>query len=372
MSKNDNKKGKASITTSEIARCCGLSRPTVSAVLNGTRKVRESTRRKVLDFIREHDYQVGMISKALVNELSYMVAVLASDLSNPFQMMMFRGISEVLDAHGYHILVHNVKTEDKSDPKTLASLRALRPAGYIIPRGSEGLNGEHARQILDNGLPLVTQGQLEGIETHSINFDNASAMKLATNYALEMGHRRLGYVAGPTFSQGAQQRKMGFLESLVEHGIPVTDAIIVDSGEAPNSGYQAALDLLKSADPLPTVLLCFNDAVAAGVYRAAHDLSLEVPDDLSIIGFDGAEFGDLLAPPLTTVDILPIELGKKAAELLVRVIKDEVGRDFETQWVIPRLLERKSVRQIGPPIKRPTIPKEAGSSKGVASMVETT
>lgn len=354
------KGGRMTITTGEIARLCGLSRPTVSAVLNGTRKVKESTRRKVLDCIREHDYQVGLISKALVNELSYVVAVLESDPSNPFHMMMFRGISEVLDAHGYHILVHNVKTENESDPRTFANISILRPAGYIIPRGSEGLNGEHAREILDRGVPLVAQGQLEGVKTHAVCYDNVSAMKLAANYALEQGHRHLAYVAGPTFSKGAQQRKMGFLQSLVEHGIPVTDALIVDSGETADAGHRSGLKLLENADPCPTAVLCFNDAVAAGVYRAAKDLSIEIPGQLSVIGFDGADFGDLLAPPLTTIDTVPKELGRRVAELLIRVMRDEVGRDFETQWVEPKLIKRGSVRNVGPPIEVPTIVEKAG------------
>ena len=103
LQKEGTKRGKESVTTSEIARLCGLSRPTVSAVLNGTRKVRESTRKKVLDCIRELNYEPGMISKALVGELSYMVAVLASNLGSPFHMMMFRGVCEYLEAEGYHV-----------------------------------------------------------------------------------------------------------------------------------------------------------------------------------------------------------------------------------------------------------------------------
>jgi len=354
MTSQGNNKGKGAITTSEIARRCGLSRPTVSAVLNGTRKVRESTRRKVLECIREHNYQTGIISKTLVGELSYMVAVLASDLGSPFQMMMFRGIAEVLNAHDYHILVHNVRPEDQPDPKTLASLHAYHPAGYIVPRGSEGLNGQHAREILEEGVPLVTQGVLEGIETHSVNFDNRAAMKLATDYVIAQGHRRLGHVAGPPFSQGAQERKMGFLQSLVERGIPMSEAAIVDAGTSAASGRQAALQMLKDPESRPTALLCFNDTVATGVYRAAQELALEIPRDLSVVGFDGIDFGELLTPPLTTVDIVPTELGRQAAKLLLRVIGDEVRHGFEHRWVEPKLIVRGSVRRIGPPLKTPS------------------
>jgi len=346
------------ITTSEIARLCGLSRSTVSAVLNGRRNVRESTRSRVLKCIREANYQSGMIAKTLVGELSRMVAVLASNLGRPFHMMFFRGVNEVLDAEGYHILFHNVRPEDQEDPKTLVSLRAYRPAGYIILKGAEGPRGEHAREIVEEGIPLVSEGRLEGIETHAVTFDNRAAMRLATDYVVENGHRRLGHLAGPTFSLGAKERKLGFVESLIDHDIPVSDAVIVDAGETAAAGYQAALEVLRHPDARPTALVCFNDMVAMGVYRAAHELSLDIPGDLSVVGFDGIDFAELLGPPLTTVDIFPTELGKQAAELLVRAIKNQTGRRFEVRQVQPRLLVRASVRRI------PTIPEEAVGSVG--------
>jgi DNA-binding LacI/PurR family transcriptional regulator len=309
----------------------------------------------VLDCIREQEYEVGMISKALVGELSYMIAVLASNLGSPFHMMIFRGVGEVLESRGYHTLVHNVRPEDQPDPKTLASLHAYRPAGYIILRGAEGLKGLHAREIVEAGIPLVTQGQVEGLETHSVNFDNRAAMKTAADYVIEQGHRRIGHIAGPTFSKGAQQRKMGIIESLVEHGISISDATIVDGGETAVSGYQMALKMLKDPESRPTALLCFNDMVAVGVYRAAHELGLGIPEDLSVVGFDGVDFAEFLGPPLTTVDICPVELGRRAAELLLSAIKNPVKRGFETQWIETKLIERGSVRRIessAPPVRK--------------------
>lgn len=346
MGENGPNSSRRAITTGEIARLCGLSRSTVSAVLNGKRNVRESTRSKVLKCIREQNYASGMIAKALVGELSHMVAVLASNLGSPFHMMFFRGMNEVLEAEGYHILFHNVRPEDQEDPKTLASLHAYRPAGYIVLRGAEGPKGEHARRIVEEGLPLVAEGQFEGLETHAVTFDNRAAMKLATDYVISKGHRRLGHLAGPAFSIGAKERKLGFVESLIEHDIPVSSAVIADAGETAAVGYSVALEVLKDVDSRPTAMLCFNDMVAMGVYRAAHELSLEIPRDLSVVGFDGIDFVELLGPPLTTVDIFPKELGERAARLLVRAIRNQTGRGFEIQEVKPRLLERASVRTV--------------------------
>ena len=343
--KEKNAKARRAIT-SEIARLSGVSRSTVSAVLNGRRNVRESTRSKVMECIRTQNYDLGMISRTLIGEMSRTVAVLASDLGSQFHAMVFRGISDVLEKHGYHILFHNVRSEVEVDPQMLATLHAYRPAGYIVLKGAEGLGGEHVKRILEDGTPLVTQGAPEGMATHTVEFDNRLGMRIATDYAISKGHRRLGHIAGPVFSLGAKFRKLGFIESLVNHDISVSDAIIIDAGETAAAGYHAALQILADAAARPTALTCFNDICAMGVYRAAHELELDIPRDLSVIGFDGIDFTALMAPPLTTVDIFPVKLGEEAAELLVKVIKNQTGRSCITQWVQPRLVERNSVRQL--------------------------
>ena len=334
------------ITTNDIARISGVSRSTVSAVLNGKRSVRESTRQKVLDCIRQQNYESSMIARTLVGELSRMVAVLASNLGSPFQMMYFRGVNEVLGNQGYHVLFHDVRPEDQEDPGTLESLHAYRPAGYIILKGAEGPHSEHAKRILEEGIPLVCEAPLKGVETHVVSFNNRVGMKLAADYVIGLGHRRLGHLAGPAFSLGAKERKIGFVESLIEHDIPVSNAMIIDAGETAAEGYSAALKMLKDPSTRPTAVLCFNDMVAMGFYRAAHELSLDIPGDVSVVGFDGIDFGELFGPPLTSVNIFATDLGKRAAELLLRVIRNETGRGVVTECVEPQLTERSSVRRI--------------------------
>jgi LacI family transcriptional regulator len=316
-------------------------------VLNGKRNVRESTRRRVLECISQENYQSGMIAKTLVGELSRMAAVLAPNLGSPFQMMTFRGINSVLEEEGYHILFHNVRPEDQVDTKTLASLHAYRPAGYIILKGAEGRGAEHAKRIVEEGVPIVAHGMsFEGVETHSVCFEDRLGLKIAADYVISKGHRRLGHIAGPTFSQAAKARKLGFIESLIEHDISVTDAIIADAGETAADGYRTALAMLRNPASRPTAVLCFNDMVAMGTYRAAHELGLDIPGDLSVVGFDGIDFAELLGPPLTSVDIFPEEQGRQAAHLLVRAIRNQTGRGVVTQWVEPKLIERASVRSL--------------------------
>jgi LacI family transcriptional regulator len=260
--------------------------------------------------------------------------------------MLFHGINEVLEEAGWHILFHNVHPEGEVERELLAHLLAYHPAGYIILKGAEGHDCTYLREIAAQGIPLVTQGAIEEIETHAVCFDDRLGMRLATDYLIEKGHRQLGYLSGPSLSQSARDRKLGFIESLIAHDLPVSSALMADAGETAAAGYHTALDALNGHEKHPTALLCFNDMVAMGVYRAAHELQLKIPDDLSLIGFDGIDFAGLFGPPLTSVNIFPEELGRRLATLLLRVIKKEVGRAKVQEWIQPELLERASVRSL--------------------------
>jgi DNA-binding LacI/PurR family transcriptional regulator len=325
---------------------CGVSRTTVSAVLNGKRNVRESTRSKILECVRAQNYDSGMVSPLLVGELSHMVAVLATDLTNPFSLSVFRGIDQVLGGQGYHILFHKVRRKADGDPEMLASLQSCRPAGYIVLQGAEGRDSEYVRSITAEGVPLVALEVDGGGGSHSVRFKKRAAIGLATDYVIGCGHRRIGHLAGPAGTAGARERQMGFVESLITHDVHVSDSIIIDAGETATEGYAAALELLKDPAKRPTAVVCFNDMVALGVYRAAHELSIDIPRDLSVTGFDGLEFTELLGPALTTVDIHAEQLGVRMAELLLKVIRGEVGAEPVTEWVEPTLVVRESVLKL--------------------------
>jgi LacI family transcriptional regulator len=197
---------------------------------------------------------------------------------------------------------------------------------------------------MEDGIPLVSEGKLTGVDTNSVTFENRAPMKLATDYVIDRGHYRLAHLAANAATNcDAKERQLGFVESLLEHGIPITEGVIVPAGDYPVVGYQAAVEALRNPNSRPTALLCFNDMV---VYRAAHELSLEIPGDLSVVGFDGMDFAELMGPPLTGIDVAPKSLGKQAAQLLLRVIRNEVGPGTTEVTIEPRLIERASVRRL--------------------------
>lgn len=348
MSTGKTEKPKRLVTVSEIARLSGVSRSTVSAVLTGRRPVRARTRERVLECIRHHNYAQKTIARTMVAQLSRMVAVLAQDFGGPYLSAVLRGINESLMAQGYHVLFHSVRKEDEDDPDTLASLQEFRPAGYLILRGGEGRGGIHAQRIAEDGVPMVMVGAPSQFSTHAVGVDNRLALRQAVDYVVGRGHTRLGYLGGVNYSVGACERKIGLLEGLVYHNIPVTDVLFGQAGSDCESGLAAARIMLRDPKTRPTAVLCFNDMVAIGVYHAAYELGLTIPDDLSVVGFDGVDLGAVLCPPLTSVGTFPVQQGGRAANLLVTIIQNgqPAGRQLITEWVPSQLIERASVKSI--------------------------
>jgi len=285
-------------------------------------------------------------TKVPVHEDARIIAVLVPNLGSPHHVMVFRGLDEILGAQGLGTMFHNVGPEDQADPATLSSLQMHRPGGYIVIQGGEGRDAEHARTILQNGVPLVSVGKLEGVETHGVAVDDRLVTRMTTDYVIARGHRRLGYLAGPAHFGCAKQRQVGFMESLTHHDIRLSDVLISETGTDPQQGYLTALEMLKDPKTRPTALVCFNDMLAVEAYRAARALSLDIPNDVSIVGVDNVDCAAQLNPPLTTVDIFAEECGRLAATMLVKAIRKEIDKEIDFQWIEPKLVERGSVRSI--------------------------
>lgn len=334
------------VTITELASLCGVSRSTVSAVLNGKPGVREKTRQKVLECIREHNYERGLVAKSLVSELSRMIGVFVPDVGRRFYKEIIYGINAVLESHDYHMLYHGAGHHSGTYQEQLSAIKAYGPAGSIIVKGTHARSVEDIQDILETGAPVVTVERIEGAETHAVCYDNRRAARLAPDYVFEMGHRRVTYLAGSAPWGASKERKLGFMESLVEHELDFDGTMTVETPGTAEGGYEAALSVLSDPETRPTALVCFNDLTAMGVYRAAYELGLRIPDDVSVIGFDGIDLCEALGPPLTTVSIFPEKLGRAAAELLLEVIQRDNRGGFLTREIEPKLIERQSVRKV--------------------------
>lgn len=338
----------AMVTAGDIARISGVSRTTVFAVLKGKPGVSEKTREKVLAAIREHGYETGLVQKSLVSEISKMIGVVIGNINNPFFTELTSGVDSVLRPRGYHYMLHH-GTENRPEEgvEEFEALGAYELRAYIISAGEAEQYEEHIRWVLKSKKPLVTIMEAPGLETHTVRFENRRGFRDATDYLIRRGHRRIACLTGPARSAMGKERTLGFVESLVAHEVDFHESMTVRAGDTSEGGYQAALKVLSNPKTRPTALMCFNDMVAIGCYRAVHQLGLHIPNDVSVVGFDGIEMGEVMGPPLTTMSVFPHEIGRQAAEMLLNTVSGSNGKQGHSEKVIEhKLIERESVRAI--------------------------
>lgn len=336
------------ITAKDIAKLSGVSRTTVFAVLKGKPGVSERTRERVLAAIRTHGYETGLVRKSLIGEISTMIGVVIGNINNPFFTEVVSGINAILRPAGYHhMLHHGTEYRPEEGIEEFEKLGAYELRGYIICAGETEQYEKHIRWVLNAGRPLVTIMEAPGIETNTIRFDNRKGSREATDYLIGKGHTRIACLTGPARSATAKERVLGFVESLVSRELEFRESMIVRAGDTSEDGYRSALKILANPETRPTALLCCNDMVAIGCYRAAHQLGLAIPNHVSIVGFDGIDMCEVMGPPLTTLSVFPREIGRQAARMLLSLINGVNGKQQIMQRTVEhKLIERESVRQI--------------------------
>jgi len=313
-------------TQVDVARLAGVSRATVSYVLNGVTNGRvpisEETRQRVLEAIEELGYEPDARAQALRSGNTNTIALIIPDLRNPHCSEYATGIEEAARGAGYQLLLSSTTMNDEYAVEIFKD-RARRRFDGLIIASSFILEAQEAqailKQIRERGLPIVEMDENYGVD--SVSADYREATREVMSYLLSLGHRRIGLIYGIGGHELGQDRLQPYLESLKAANIPIESDLIAECGPTIEDGYQASLKVLRLS-PRPTALLTINDLLAMSALRAAADLGLQIPNDLSLVGFDNIPMANYLVPRLTTVTKDAATLGRKAFELLLRRIQN--------------------------------------------------
>ena len=312
-------------TQVDVARLAGVSRATVSYVLNGVTlgrvPISDETRRRVLDAIEELGYEPDARAQALRSGNTKTIALIVPDLRNPHFCEYAIAIEQEARASGYHVLVSSTTLNDEYAVEIFKDLARRRMDGLILA-SSFILESPEAQATLarmrERGLPIVELNDLYGVD--SVGTDYREATKEVMSYLLSLQHRRIGLIYGFGGHELPEDRLESYRASLDAAHIPLDDNLIIQCGPAIEDGYQACSQLLRLA-PRPTAIICINDLLAIGALRGALDSGLRVPNDLSLVGYDDIPMADYLVPRLTTVTKDAPALGRKAFEFLFRRIQ---------------------------------------------------
>jgi len=304
----------------DVAERAGVSVTTVSHVVNETRSVSDELRGRVLLAMEELGYQPNVLARSLRRKKTHTIGIIIPDSSNPFFAEVARGVEDTSFEQGYSVILCN--SDDDLDKELLyTNVLAEKQVDGILFMAA-GVSTEHIRALQARSMPLVVVDRdIPGVAVDSVFTDNARGGWLATRHLVDLGHRRIGCIAGPLDVTSSAERITGYRQALAEGGIPRDDQLVVKGDFQYQSGYQAAQQLLAIDDP-PTAIFACNDLMAVGAISAVLVLGRAVPADLSVVGFDDVSLSSFTNPPLTTIAQPKYDMGLLAMTMLLERMGD--------------------------------------------------
>lgn len=303
-----------------VAIEAGVSSSTVSRFLNGTAKVNGPKRVAIEAAIRKLKFVPDPMASGLAGGKSRCVGVITQALNSPFYGQGLLGIEDVLLASNYAPLFMSGHWREDDERRCIASLQGRRVDGIIIltPCLPDAALLEQVERT-----PIVVTGRaLSAPRLVSLDFDNFSGARMATEHLISLGHTRIAFIKGALSHPDGVERFGGYRAALKDHGIAYDPKLVVLGDFQESGGRQAALRLLRAGTRF-TAIFAANDQMAVGAALALHEEGLRVPDDVSLVGFDDLSGSPYTLPPLTTVKHSIYEIGKLAAEAMIKLINGE-------------------------------------------------
>jgi LacI family transcriptional regulator len=333
-------------TQYDVAKLAGVSQAAVSKVLNNPTAASfpEETRQRIFKAVDTVGYQPNVLARSLRMGKTQMLGLIFPDSANPFFAEIGRHIESLAYNLGYSVILCNTGGSPERERFYADTLARKQVDGIIFVAG--GNRSDNLLLLSEHGIPVVVVDRdLSNCAVDTVLLDNFSGGVKATRHLLELGHQKVGCITGPSNVNPSAERASGFKAALQERGLPADEEMIRQGDFQLESGWKRAFEILERQEP-PTAIFACNDLMAVGALRAAAELKLSVPEDLSIVGFDNIDLASYSTPPLTTIAQPTSEIGIRAVTMLVERIKDR-EREPRCELLEAVLIVRGSSARIG-------------------------
>ena len=330
----------APVTISMVAKAAGVSASTISRILNGTAVVSELKQQAVEKAIAELGFVPNPVARGLAGGRTLSVGVVAQVMDSPFYGAALRGIEDELDPAGYSPLFVSGHWDAANEARCIDVLRSRRVDGLIVLTGRLT---DQALKAYARSLPIVVTGRsLKGAGLFALDFDNFEGGRLATEHLIQLGHRRIAFIAGDPHHPDASERLRGYRAALEGAGIAFESNLVVPGAYNEVSGLLAVNRLLEGQQQF-TAIFAANDQMALGATLALHRRALRVPEDISLVGFDDLPASQYAIPPLSTVHHPSYDIGRLAAASMLQLL---AGNKPTAKAPAPSFVARESSRRL--------------------------
>ena len=331
-------------TISDVAQQAGVSKATVSAVINDSASVRGSTRDRVLAAIDVLNYRPSQITRTTARKTKS-IGLLIKEIDNPYYAEVALGARTHANEHGYTLLVASSEGEYEAERRAVELLQAKDVEGLIAtPVLDEHADLSHFFELKRRNFPFVLLEEVRGVRASLVDVDNRDASRKAVEYLIRQGHTRIVHFAGPRYSMHSEERLDGVRHACSASHLIFHDDDAIEAGAHLADGYRAALGCFRkrTGAARPTAVTCYNDLVAIGLCRALNELGLRVPDDVSVVGFDDIALTEFVPVPITTVRVPKFRMGELAAEMLIRHVESRAAIPPQRAYLDAQLIVRRS------------------------------
>jgi len=332
----------------KIAELAGVSKSTVSRVINDKAGVKASTREKVAQVIKDLNYKPNSSAKGLASKKTHTIGLVISDITDPFFAMFVKGAEKKAMEANYNMMLANSHWVVEEELKCIQMFEEGRVDGILmISGGSEEKLDNYLDNLASNNLDIVVvDRKIKNENIPKLNSDNFDAGYRATKYLIDLGHTKIAHIKGEDIasSHASRDRVAGYEKALSEAGIK--EKIIYPGFFARKKAYQVTKKLITEHSEV-TAIFYSSDMMAIGGLKALKNMGLRVPEDISIIGIDGIEMAALMDPPITTLSQPAFEMGYQGMEKLINKLENEINNSHSEDLIFQmELIERASTKKL--------------------------
>jgi LacI family transcriptional regulator len=331
------------VTIRDVAKLAGVSPITVSRVINNSQGVNRLTRERVQRAVEGLHYVPNTLAKSLRSKKTHTMALVVSDITNPFWTTIARGVEDTAAKNGFHVILCNTDENPEKEANYINILLQRRVDGIIIAPTTN--DKRRLSALTRQKVPCVLiDRQVNGFKADVVRSNNLEGARQLTRHLLTLGHRRIAMLSGPTWVSTAEERVRGYCQALQEQGVPDEEHLITRSDYKQEGGYLSVKELLTTV-PRPTAIIAANNFMAIGALQALRDAGLRVPEDIALVCFDDIPQASLIYPFLTVSNQCAYEMGTTSAQLLMERLKDKKNRRRREIELETTLIIRKSCGQ---------------------------
>ncbi|MCV9888603.1 LacI family DNA-binding transcriptional regulator [Metabacillus halosaccharovorans] len=305
---------------SDVAKLANVSPATVSRVLSNPDLVSKETREKVMEVINKVNYKPHIVARQFRTKETKIILVVVPDITSAFFSKVLRGIEHVAVQNGYQVILGDTENDTEREQEYINLLLQKQADGMVLLTARQ--DKAQLEEIAEHFPMVLACEYMDGLNVPTVSIDNISSARKATEHLIQQGHTKIAHITGPINVILSRDRLRGFQQAMMSHDLEIDSAYIQEGDFTFESGYHQMLKLLALETP-PSAVFVFNDEMAMGVIKAVKDSHLSIPEDVAVVGFDNIKMSSVIEPNLTTINQPKYEIGKKAMELLLKLINGE-------------------------------------------------